>query len=241
MKYYRRYAGDYLRDTLNLTWLQDCAYTRLLDHQYSTEQKINSLEDAQRIARASALEEKEAVEFIFVRYFPDGVNPRLEHEIRYAESRRTHAQSAAKTRWGKISTGNNAPSIAGALHEQSSPSANGHAHHTPNGNRSNGHNKLSPEESVKPSENTMLRAFPEHCSTHAIPDSRLQTIHKTPLPPTNVGGETIYDYQGTSIAVQLGRHKRLPKIDGAGSSMFVKYYVERLNSLGFPCRVVEKE
>ena len=187
MDYYRRFPGDYLRDTLNLTWLQDCAYTRLLDHQYATELPIECSEHAQRIARAITQEERDAVDFVYAKYFPGGTNPRVKKELSYAESRRNHAKTAAETRWGK-----------------------------------------------------MPGAMPEHSPSDAIPDNQT-TRHKTPLPPANGGnsGKSFLDYYGTVIEVQMNGRKRLPRRN-EGRILDV-YYVEWLNSKGFPARIVSKE
>jgi len=69
----------------------------------------------------------------------------------------------------------------------------------------------------------------------------LRENSKTPLPPAGAGDETIYDYMGNAVAVKMGNHKRLPKISGAGSSLYVTYFVEKLNNMGFPARIVDKE
>ena len=59
----------------------------------------------------------------------------------------------------------------------------------------------------------------------------------SPTPPQAEGVETMLDYQGTQIAVRMGRHKRLPK--HPSPLPFVKYYVEFLNAQGLPARVVK--
>ena len=64
------------------------------------------------------------------------------------------------------------------------------------------------------------------------------TTAKTPLPPAAAGEETIFEYQGTPIAVKMGRHKRLPVHHGG--SMYIVYYVDFLNGKGFPARIVPK-
>lgn len=81
MIYYRRFPGDYLIDTLHLSWLEDCAYTRLLDYQYKTESVIPGLAEAIRITRAGTEAEREATKVVFERYFPHGWNSRASQEI----------------------------------------------------------------------------------------------------------------------------------------------------------------
>ena len=70
MNYSRWYEGDYLRDTLHLTWLEDLAYRRLLGVYYSTEQALPT--DRKRLyalVRASSKEERKAVERILAEFF----------------------------------------------------------------------------------------------------------------------------------------------------------------------------
>ena len=33
MNFYKHHLGDYYKDTVHLSWMEDCAYRRLLDHQ----------------------------------------------------------------------------------------------------------------------------------------------------------------------------------------------------------------
>ncbi len=67
--YYRFYAGDYLKDTLELTMEQDGAYRRLLDHYYSGKTIPEDVDKVFRIARAYKKSEQNAVVFVLKNYF----------------------------------------------------------------------------------------------------------------------------------------------------------------------------
>jgi uncharacterized protein YdaU (DUF1376 family) len=69
VNYYRRFVGDYLRDTLALNFLEDAAYNRLLDHLYATERRISDLKEAIQITRARSKKEVKAVKHVLGRFF----------------------------------------------------------------------------------------------------------------------------------------------------------------------------
>lgn len=85
---YDRYPGDYLRDTLTLSMMEDGAYCRLLDIYYASERPIA---DSTKYAatRAISVAEKRATNVVLQRFFRledrNGnkvwVNPRAEKEI----------------------------------------------------------------------------------------------------------------------------------------------------------------
>jgi hypothetical protein len=62
---------------------------------------------------------------------------------------------------------------------------------------------------------------------------------RPPYPPQSGGTETYLDYHGTTIGVKMGNRKRLP-VSNSGP-MHPPYFVEFLNSKGFPARIIEKE
>lgn len=103
MDYYRRFPGDYLRDTLGLTLAEDGAYSRLLDFQYTTERPIRNEEEAYRVSRASTKRERKVVQKILHMFFhlteSGWSNPRVVKEISYAESKRSKAKASAEARW----------------------------------------------------------------------------------------------------------------------------------------------
>lgn len=70
MNYYKRFPGDYLRDTVHLTMLQDGAYTRLLDWCYANEKPLPAEKPAlYRIARSQSASERAAVDVILTSFF----------------------------------------------------------------------------------------------------------------------------------------------------------------------------
>lgn len=93
MNYYRRYIGDYQRDTMDLSLLEHGAYTMLLDSYYAQDGK---LPETQRVlcnlCRATTDEERAAVEKISQAFFPvtePGIrhNARADRELETAGSR----------------------------------------------------------------------------------------------------------------------------------------------------------
>ena len=62
---------------------------------------------------------------------------------------------------------------------------------------------------------------------------------KTPLPPVNGGqtGEQVFSWAGQTVAVQMGRHRRLPSTEG-WAGMRADDVARTLTAKGFPARVV---
>lgn len=70
MNYYERHIGDYIRDTVSLTMLEDGAYNRLLDQYYQTERPLPAdKREIYRLARATSPAERKAVDYVLQRYF----------------------------------------------------------------------------------------------------------------------------------------------------------------------------
>lgn len=84
MHYYKRNLGDYAKKAGRLTMLQHGAYTLIMDACYDREQ-FPTLEEAIDWTWASSKEEKEAVEFVLVKFFTlqDGryVQSRIQEEL----------------------------------------------------------------------------------------------------------------------------------------------------------------
>ena len=71
MDYYKRYMGDYGRDTSRLSMIEHGAYNLLLDDYYSTRTPLPAdLNELYRICRATTKPEQTAVESVAKRYFP---------------------------------------------------------------------------------------------------------------------------------------------------------------------------
>jgi uncharacterized protein YdaU (DUF1376 family) len=111
VNYYRRYIGDYQRDTMHLSMAEHGAYTLLLDAYYASEGQLpRHLSELNVIARAHTKTEKEAVMKVAQQYFPtngDGTrhNKRADEELEIAlpaiEKMRAAGIETAKKRWGK--------------------------------------------------------------------------------------------------------------------------------------------
>lgn len=106
MKYYRRFPGDYLRDTMDLSLEEHGAYTLLLDHCYATETPIQSEKAAQKICHSQSKSERFAVHLVLGNFFqkmPNGEyqNSRVEKELSYADSISKVKKRAAEIRHKK--------------------------------------------------------------------------------------------------------------------------------------------
>lgn len=103
MNYYRRYVGDYLRDTPRLTILQHGAYTLMLDYYYADEKPLPlDREELYLLLRAMRPEDREAVDKVVDTYFTrhaDGFhNKRADEEIHASQSARTNGGKGGRPR-----------------------------------------------------------------------------------------------------------------------------------------------
>lgn len=93
MNYYRRYMGDYGRDTSHLSLAEHGAYTVLLDHYYASRVPLpEPLDGLYRICRAMSKPEQQAVQSVAAQFFPvgqDGLrhNPRADAELEIWDTR----------------------------------------------------------------------------------------------------------------------------------------------------------
>lgn len=70
MNHYPHHIGDFLRKTVGLSWIEECAYRRLLDRYYSNEGPLpKDMTECYRAAGASTKEQRKAVEYVLGRYF----------------------------------------------------------------------------------------------------------------------------------------------------------------------------
>jgi uncharacterized protein YdaU (DUF1376 family) len=112
MNYYRRYIGDYQRDTRHLSLSEHGAYALLLDAYYATCGRIpRHLSELNRICGASTKAEKDAVMRIAQDFFPtnesgERTNNRADKEISIAkkaiEKMTIAGKAGAKKRWGTL-------------------------------------------------------------------------------------------------------------------------------------------
>lgn len=111
VNYYRRYCGDYIRDTQDLTLVEHGVYTTLLDLYYSIGHPIPSpIETLCRICRANSDEERAAVEAIANRFFPlngDGLRHNKRADIELGNASKAIAKmseagrAGARKRWDR--------------------------------------------------------------------------------------------------------------------------------------------
>lgn len=70
MHHYPMHIGDYQKDTAWCSMLEDCAYRRLLDHYYATEQPLpGDRKKLHNICRATTSAEKRAVDAVLEHFF----------------------------------------------------------------------------------------------------------------------------------------------------------------------------
>lgn len=101
MNFYPHHIGDYLTATAHLSWIEDCAYRRLLDVYYSREKPIPlDIAQAARLIRALSKEERKAVETVLNEFFAQSCDGwehgRCEEEIRKAKEAAERARTNGK-------------------------------------------------------------------------------------------------------------------------------------------------
>lgn len=106
MNYYERHIGDWIKDTVSLSMLEDGAYNRLIDQCYQTEKPLPlDRKEIFRAARAISKAEKDAVLYVLGKFFvetTDGfVQKRVELELVRYQEKKNKAQASANARWNK--------------------------------------------------------------------------------------------------------------------------------------------
>jgi uncharacterized protein YdaU (DUF1376 family) len=101
LNYYRRYVGDYLRDTARLSMLEHGAYNLLLDYYYADEKPLpDDKEEIYLMVRAMHAADRKAVDKILGLYFtwqPDGYHQkRVDHEIAVSQSARANGKQGGR-------------------------------------------------------------------------------------------------------------------------------------------------
>ena len=106
MNHYPKHAGDYIRDTVGLSMLEDGAYTRLLDQYYVTERALPlERQKLYRMARAASGAERKAVDAVIAQFFvllEDGYHQRrADRELAEIYKRSESARTSAQRRWSE--------------------------------------------------------------------------------------------------------------------------------------------
>lgn len=117
MNYYRRYVGDYLRDTPRLSVLEHGAYNLLLDYYYADEQPLPTDRlEVYTMVRAMTPADRKAVDKVLDKYFElrdDGWhNKRADHEIDVSKKARDNGKKGGPKGGGGdtgLGTGNENP------------------------------------------------------------------------------------------------------------------------------------
>ena len=109
MNYYRRYSGDYMRDTADLTLAEHGAYCLLLDYYYTDEKSLpTERRTLYRRLRALGNDEQRAIDSVLSRFFilePDGYHQkRVDHEIGVSKKARLNGKHGGRPITG-IETG----------------------------------------------------------------------------------------------------------------------------------------
>jgi len=104
VNYYEHHLGDYDGATAHLSWLEDCAYRRLICLYYRNEVALPSdLKQVCRLARAASKQERDAVAQVLGEFFvleEDGWHhKRCDEEIRRYQERSAKARASVAKRW----------------------------------------------------------------------------------------------------------------------------------------------
>jgi len=106
LNYYRRYSGDYLRDTARLNLTEHGAYNLLLDYYYSDEKPLPAdHQELYLMLRAMRPEDRKAVDKVLGMFFtiePDGYHQkRVDHEIEVSKKARDNGKGGGRPRTGQ--------------------------------------------------------------------------------------------------------------------------------------------
>lgn len=93
MNFYKRYPGDYARDTGHLSLTEHGAYTLLLDRYYSTGSLPSDLNEIYILCRAISKQDRLAVQKVLNQFFPGGKNQRADEEIDAWRTQAEHNRS----------------------------------------------------------------------------------------------------------------------------------------------------
>lgn len=138
MNYYELHIGDFIRDTVSLTMLEEGAYRRLMDQAYQTERPLPADKKmVYRLARANTAPERKAVDFVLASFFQlteDGFSQkRIQAEIERYQEKQRKAKASADARWNKHKSTSEHDANASQTHDAPDMRTHceGNAHQTP--------------------------------------------------------------------------------------------------------------
>ena len=138
MNYYEKHIGDYIKDTVSLSMLEDGAYNRLIDQAYQTEAPLPlEIREIYRLARATSGPERKAVDYVLGKFWqqtPGGyVQKRIQAEIDRYQDKQRKAKASADARWSKTKSPSESYANASETHDASDMRSHseGNAHQTP--------------------------------------------------------------------------------------------------------------
>lgn len=198
MNYFEKHIGDYIRDTVMLTMLEDGAYNRLMDQMYQTERALPAEKKmVYRLARASSSAEREAVDFVLETFFTltdQGYEQkRIKAEIERYQEKQRKAKASADARWSKTKKDANASQTHDATDMRTH--SVGNAHQTPDtrhqtqtiGNTASTQPELRAVESVEPTVAAQLSKAMRDTGIMAQPaDPRLIALADQGVKPETV-------------------------------------------------------
>lgn len=105
MLWYKRFVGDYTRDTSRLSLAEHGAYTLLLDLYYTEEQPLaDDVDELVRVCRATKPAERAAVLRVLERYFPVGADSRRHNKRADEEIASRHTKKRNGAQGGRPTT-----------------------------------------------------------------------------------------------------------------------------------------
>lgn len=119
MNYYRRYSGDYLRDTARLNLTEHGAYSLLMDYYYTDERPLPAdHQELYLMLRAMRPEDRKAVDKVLSVFFTlaeDGYHQkRIDHEIAVSKKARANGSKGGRPLTESI-TGHITESLTGSV------------------------------------------------------------------------------------------------------------------------------
>lgn len=124
MNYYEKHIGDYIKDTVSLSMLEDGAYNRLIDQCYQTEKPLPlDVKEIYREARAISAAERKAVDYVLRKFFVETeagyVQKRINAEIARYQDKQRKAKASADARWSKDRSHSELDAFASDPHDAS--------------------------------------------------------------------------------------------------------------------------